>query len=152
MKYKNIFLIWLYADVILIICTLLSINLYDYFKRGVFVSGSISFKNILLIEGVGFIFTIPSLVFMLLFHLIYARSKNGSNSYVKPYILLIFCINFLYLIIFLILIGNKSFYENMFIVPCVFLVTTAAGFTAFYIEHKKIQRLIKYGKKEELIL
>ena len=149
MKYKNVFLIWLWADIILSISTLMGTKIYEYLQRNKFGSGNIDFKDLMLIIGVGVIFTLPSLVVMLVFHLIYFQNKKIITNYIKPYLLLIFCINFLYLLVSIIFWGvNRVLIEEFILIP-LFLFTTLAGFTAFFIEHKKIQRIISL-KEEEL--
>ena len=138
MKYKQVFFIWLLADVFLII-GVLCFGLYELLS-----GGSIRDTEIfLLMVAIGILASLPSLLIMLLFHLIYSRNAKDTQNYRMPYIALIISINIVYYLISLFGYSITGEFKLLF------MATTTAGLLAFYFVDRKIQKSLTV-KKEEL--
>jgi hypothetical protein len=129
MKYKHVFFIWLLADVFLA-AGLLCFGVYLSFTGG----NANDVSMLFMIMFYGLLVSLPSLVAMLLFHLLFQRIAVTPEKYVTPYITLIIVINILYL-----LIGVFSFHMttefNIF-----YIGSTLAGLLSFFIINKRIKK------------
>jgi hypothetical protein len=131
MRYKDIFLIWLWADIIIGLGTLLACLFTKNIANG-------EFDFALLIVGIGILFSLPSLAIMLIFHAIYSTNSNDKSNYLLPYTLLLLCINLGYYFAGYLYANeiNNDFGRG-------FICFTAfAGILAFYFIDKRIQRRI----------
>ncbi len=128
MKYKQVFFIWLLADAFLAavgLCFLVYIAVAD--------SNSDS-EIILLVIGIAFLLTLPSLIVMLLFHAVFAKYAKNPSNYASSYIILIVSINILYLVIDHIVFTMPGQFGY------VYIGTTAAGLLAFYLVDRRIKK------------
>ena len=89
----------------------------------------------LIVFGIGFLFTIPSLLILLIFRYFY--SKNGNLSNFVPYVLVIIFINFLYFITYYLSLDNFEIKWVAF-----FLLSTFCGLVALFIEYNKVKKSI----------
>ena len=130
MKYKQVFFIWLLADAFLI-AGLICFGIYELITGG---GGSDDAGIFLLAVGIGIGCSLPSLLAMLLFHLVYTKNAKQPAEYTMPYVAMIVCINMLYL-----LIGQYGFGMtpefNIF-----YVATTLAGLLAFYLVDRRIKK------------
>ena len=129
MKAKNIFLLWLWA------------NLMIGFWAGIFAltqEGPMNdgFIMCLVVFGIGFLFTIPSLIVLMVFHAFY--SNKNSISSIIPYVLIIVFVNFLYFITYY--FSYSYNFEMKWI--AFFLLSTFCGLVALFIEHNKVKKSI----------
>ena len=144
MKYKNVFLIWLWANVMLIVSAIILISLHYYLKDGMIDRLSGIYQNVFITSCLGFVSTIPSLILMLFFHLMYSKNKAEVSQYLRPYCILILSINLLYLLSYEIVFGLKRSWGGPITMPMIFILTNAAGLIGLYIEHNRIKKGIKY--------
>jgi hypothetical protein len=136
MSYKNVFFIWLWADIILIVLALI-------FAIGIYVTDgnqSGSTEILLMAIAYGFLLTVPSLLILLVFHYFFNTYASNTSNYKQPYLLLIISINIIYA-----LVGRYSF-----TMPATFsylhIITTLAGIAAFYLVDRKIHKAISVYK------
>lgn len=127
MRYKDVFLIWLLADMLL--ATGLVILSFFTLK---FAEGDAGMVLLMIIFGL--IISLPSLVAMLIFHAVY-KATIKNNYHHLPYLLLIFIINFLYW-----LFGNHGFKSIDINYGYFILLTTLAGSMAFVIVGWRIRK------------
>ena len=144
MRYLNVFLIWLWANMILIVAAAILINLHYYIKEGTIGNHIGLYQSIGITIFAGFLLTIPSLILMLIFHLLYSKNKSEVKEYLKPYCVLILSINMLYLIPYQMVFGLERTWGGPITMPMIFFLTNAAGLVGLYIEHKKITKETVY--------
>ena len=142
MRYLNVFLIWLWANMILIVATILIIVLDYYLTEGVDGVYNYFYEKMIITIVLGFLFTIPSLILMLVFHLFYSKNNYRKKDYLKPYCILIFCIYCFYLFAYLVFFGLDHVWGNIITISFIFFLTIAVGLMGMYIEHKKIKKRI----------
>ena len=140
MKYASVIVIWLWANLILIISAPLIFFIHHNIKEGTFISTTQLFTNTMLSIYGGFVFTIPSLVIMLVFHLSYSRGSSYLKDYFKPYCFLILCINVIYFVVFKFFSKSEFIPESNIELLIICLITTAAGLGGLYIEHKRLTK------------
>jgi chromate transport protein ChrA len=138
MKYKHVFLIWLFADILLVIGSLV------YATKDSLYGTTIFFGSFF-----GLLFSLPSLIIMLLFHAIYTKHAKNPNNYVLPYSLLILIINIIYLLVGYLWPINYETIYSFYNFYKIFIATTLAGFVSFYLVNRKIKKELK---KEENLL
>ena len=139
MKLKNVFYIWLWANMMLMFCG------FIYY---LFVSHGFSdvLSVTLFITVMGIMFTIPSLVVLTLFHFSYSSSKKSKINNFYPYFNIILFINFIYLIIYLAIGGYQEIEGILF-----FFLTTFCGIMALFIENDKVKKSILKIELEEIL-
>ena len=142
MRYLNVFLIWLWANMILIISAFILINLHYYLKDGIIGKDIGLYQNIGITILIGFLLTVPSLILMLSFHFLYSKNKSDVKDYLKPYCILILSINLLYLIPYKMIFGLERLWGGHITLPMIFFLTNAAGLVGLYIEQKKIRKRV----------
>jgi hypothetical protein len=128
MKYKQVFFIWLLADAFLAAAGLCFI-IYN----AITASGSDT-SIFLLVLGLAFLITLPSLIIMLLFHAVFTKQAKNPANYGPPYIILIVSINILYLVIGHIVFTMPGEFGY------VYIATTLAGLLAFYVVDRRIKK------------
>lgn len=134
MRYKDVFLIWLLADMLL--ATGLVILSFFTLK---FAEGDAGMVLLMIIYGL--IVSLPSLVMMLIFHTVYkAIIKNNNDQF--PYLVLILIINFLYW-----LIGNPGYKAIDMNYGYFILLTSLAGSIAFVIVGWRIRKRLSGADK-----
>lgn len=127
MKYKDVFKVWLYADVILMLLVLVAAAVIT--GEGIDDGG---FVLLAVLVGAGL--SLPSLIALLCFHSWYSNKKEEKEKFVTSYVAAIISINILYFLI-------SVFLFNIDIKPALlYLVTTGAGLISFYIVYKQINR------------
>lgn len=134
MKYTHVVFIWLLADV------LLGIGSFVYATRYNEYGTTMLFWSV-----TGFIYSLPSLLIMLIFHIFYEKYAKNPANYVLPYSILILGINILYLsagFIFSIDGSDSIYHFNSFYK--IFIATTVAGFLSFYLVNMKIKKNNKH--------
>ena len=129
MKYKHVFLIWLIADLFLAF-GLLCFVIYEQIDGG----DKNDMGMFLLIAGYGIVVSLPSLVTMLLFHLLYTNNVKDTANYRQPYIALIIGINILYLLIGQVGFGMTGEFNTFYV------GSTLAGLLAFYLIDRRIKK------------
>ena len=134
MRYKDVFLIWLLADMLL--ATGLVIISFFTLK---FAEGDAGMVLLMIIYGL--IVSLPSLVMMLIFHTVY-KAIVKNNNYRLPYLVLIFIINFLYW-----LIGNPAYKSIDMNYGYFILLTTLAGSIAFVIVDRRTRKRLSGADK-----
>ena len=127
MKSKNVFLLWLWANLMIGFWA----GVFALTKEGPMNDG---FIMCLIVLGIGFLFTIPSLIVLMIFNHFYSQ-KNISNNFI-PYVLIIVAINFLYFIIYY--FSSSYNFEIRWI--AFFLLTTFCGLVALFIEYNKAKK------------
>ncbi len=130
MKYKQVFFIWLLADVFLLL-GLLCFVFYELFTGG----NKNDTEIFLLVAGYGILVSLPSLIIMLLFHFIFTKNAKDVNNYIVPYIALIISINILYMLIGQFTFGMTGEF-NIF-----YIGSTLAGLLAFYLVDRKVKKI-----------
>jgi uncharacterized membrane protein YdjX (TVP38/TMEM64 family) len=128
MKYKQVFFIWLLADAFLAL-GLLAFAFYEQFTGG----AKDDFGMFLLVAAYGICISLPSLIVMLLFNLVYTNNAKEGSDHRAAYILLIISINILYLVIGQLYGMTGEF--NYF-----YIASTAAGLLSFYLVDKKARK------------
>ncbi len=126
MKFKNVFQLWFWADLILALgVTIVAL----FIESGDFKD----FGFLLLVYFYGAIVSLPSLAAMLIFHAIYSANKSDTSNYVEVYSVVIVAINAIYMAVsyFSMHLGREF---NMF-----YIGTTVAGFISLYIVHRRIK-------------
>lgn len=136
MKYKQVFFIWLLADVFLAL-GLLSFVIYEQFTGGNANDMEMFFWVLLY----GFVVSLPSLLLMTLFHFIFIKNAKTPANYAMPYITLIISINILYLLMGQFGFGITGEFKIFYI------GSTLAGLIAFYVVDKQIKKAV--AVKEE---
>ena len=128
MKYKQVFFIWLLAD------AFLALGLLAFFGYEQFTGGAKDdFGMFLLVAAYGICISLPSLIVMLLFNLVYTKNAKAGADHRPAYISLIISINVLYLLIGLVCGMTSEF--NYF-----YTASTAAGLVSFYLVDKKARK------------
>jgi chromate transport protein ChrA len=127
MRWKDVFLIWLLADVLLAAGSLIAVLITGGVRNDLEI-----FPFVLLY---GFLVTLPSLAAMLLFHAVYSHVKKNETYQVLPYLLLVLSINLIY---WLVWIFTFRHYENF--QTWLILCTTIAGLIALAIVHLRIKK------------
>lgn len=126
MKYKDVFKIWLYADVILLLLLIAAAVISgENINDGGFV---------LLAMLIGTGLSLPSLVALSCFYLWHNNKVGSSENFVASYIAAIVSINILYFLSSIILF-DFDFEEAL-----LYLVTTASGLASFYLVYKQVKR------------
>lgn len=128
-KYKDVFLLWFLADLILgvgLFLTMFAINFSDGTKNN-------DYGMFLFVLVYGLLISIPSLVAMLIFHYFYNQKSMLKKDYLKVYSLVILGINVVYMLCsyFIFKMGGEF---NLF-----YLFSTIAGFISLYLVHLKIK-------------
>lgn len=126
MKYKDVFKIWLYANVILAI----GIAVFSFLTNG--QNGVI--WSALLVTGILFFFSLPSLIALCCFHAWYSNKAEENGNFAASYIAAIVSINILYFL------SSIIFFDIDFELALLYLATTAAGIISFYIVYKQVKR------------
>ncbi len=131
MKYKNVFLIWLWADLFLIVVAVC------FWLAGLIRDSVVSddFTIFLLAIGIGILFSLPSLVIMLLFHTVFIKKSKNPAAWFKPYLVLILAINILYFVIV------KIAYDIENNLMLFFLFSTISGLLALFLMSRRIKNL-----------
>ena len=136
MKFKHVFQLWFWADLILAaggsIFALIVSN-------GDF--SSIGFALLIALYGIGI--SLPSLIMMLIFHSIYSRNDRDTSNYVEVYSIVILVINVLYLVVsyFPMHLGKEF--------SLLYIGTTAAGFLSLYIVHRRIKKALAIAEERD---
>ena len=136
MKPKNIFRLWVWANLMIGFWT----AIFTFFQDELFYNDAGIY---LLALGIGFVFSVPSLIILMIFQNFYTK-KNVETNFV-PYILIIVLINFLYLVGYY--ISDKSYDLN---VIYFFFLTTFCGIVAFFIENNKVTNTNTLIKNDEI--
>ena len=141
MKPTNIFRIWLWADLMIgfwssIFYLIDNKNSNDFGERTVYL--------FLVAIVIGFLFTIPSIMLLLVFQHYHTKNKGNATDIIKPYLLFIVFINVLYLLPILFM-GSTELDTLSF-----FLLTTFCGFVAFFIEYTKVKKNILSVEIDEI--
>jgi hypothetical protein len=129
-KYKHVFLLWFWADLILAIGLFVA-----YFAVGFYNSAKNNdYGMYLFVLGYGLVISIPSLIAMLIFHSLYNQKSILKKNYFKVYSLVILVVNLLYLLCsyFIFKMGGEF--------SLLYLFTTLAGFISLYLVHLKIKK------------
>jgi hypothetical protein len=129
-KYKHVFLLWFWADLILVIGGLIALfgtNMLNGFKNT-------DFGMTLLVFGYGLVLSLPSLIVMLIFHYFYSKKSLLKKNYFKVYSLVVIAINILYALCSYFIFKMQGEFGLLFI------FTTIAGFIALYLVHLKIKK------------
>jgi protein-S-isoprenylcysteine O-methyltransferase Ste14 len=129
MKYKHVFFIWLLADAFLAaggLCFLAYTAVTESARDG---------EIFFLVIGIGILFSLPSLIVMLIFHAVFTNNAKDPANYFSPYIILIVTINILYLVIGRIVFTMPGEFGY------VYIGTTLAGLLAFYLVDRKIKKI-----------
>lgn len=141
MKYWHVFLTWFWADVILGIGLSTYFILLSHFDIENLLS---AFPAFVVFGFFGIMYSLPSLLFMLIFHFFYENYLKKHMHYVIPYILLILFINTCY-----VMVGKfaPDKYQPVYISLAymrywyyIFTPTTLAGFLSFYLVNRKIKK------------
>ena len=138
MKLKNVFLIWLWANLMLAFCTVVYCT-YDNLS----VTNGIS--NAFAYMVYGFIFTIPSLIALLIFQFVYSSNKKNKTNNLFPYLKVVLGINFTYFLIYLVGGGYNEIRGIFF-----FILTTICGVLAICIEYNRAKENKKNIEAEEI--
>ena len=137
MKYKNVFLIWLWANLIICVIGFILCPLYFISEDGLDVDYLDLFSAEGMVMGIGFLVTIPSLIILLVFHHFYSKYKIEKTSYISHYGLIIIIINCVYLITFVILTDEKISWGSIIIILLILTITIAAGLVSLYLDNKR---------------
>ena len=140
MKYKQVFFIWLIADLFLAL-GLLSFVIYELFTGGNANDMEMFFWVLLY----GFVVSLPSLLLMTLFHFIFIKNAKTPANYPIPYIALIISINILYLLMGQFGFGMTGEF-NVF-----YIGSTLAGLIAFYVVDKQIKKTAAAKEKNTVV-
>jgi hypothetical protein len=135
MRWKDVFMIWLWADVLLGAGAVI----FAIFTSAMFTGGPVLMLLVLLY---GLLISLPSLVIMLLFHAI-CRRKSSSN-YFWPYTMLILSVNIAYWITGTYFLGYTNT-EYIAFIGC----TILAGLLGFAIVNNTIQKREKQNVMEQ---
>lgn len=130
MKFKHVFLLWFWADLILAIGTLfvmIGINQFNGVKNS-------DFGMLLLVFGYGLVLSLPSLVTMLIFHYFYSQKSLLKKSYFKVYSLVVLSINIVYTFC------SYAIFKMQGEFGLLFIFTTISGLLSLYLVHFKIKR------------
>ncbi|MBP6432025.1 MAG: hypothetical protein KA319_09670 [Ferruginibacter sp.] len=130
MKYKHVFFLWIWANLILALGALLTVFVVSL----PFGSRNNDWGMFLLVFAYGFFISLPSLVTMLCFHYFYSQKSILKKDYFKVYSLVILVVNVLYLLCsyFIFKMGGEF--------SLLYLFTTLAGFISLYLVHLKIKK------------
>ena len=137
MKLINVFLIWLWANLMLAFCTVL-------YSTYVNLSVTNGIGNAFAYMVYGFFFTIPSLVALVIFQYVYSSNKKSITNNLFPYLKVVLGINFTYFLIYLIGGGYNEIRGIFF-----FIFTTICGVLAFCIEYSRVIANKKSIEKEQ---
>ena len=129
MKYKQVFFVWLLADAFLAL-GLLAFFIYEQFDGG----NKNDLGMFLMVAGYGICISLPSLVALLLFHLLYSKNVKEGADHSMAYIALIISINILYLLIGQYGIGMTGEFNYFYI------ASTLAGLLSFYLVDRKVKK------------
>ncbi len=131
MKYKDIFLVWLLAEIILAIGAFLAIIAQTIYSSASFDR---DYGMLLLVVGLSLLWSSPSLVVMLGFHYYNSKKHPFQKNYFKTFSILIIVINIVYA-----LCSRFIFTMNIEFL-LYFIFTTIAGLLALCVIHYKIKR------------
>ncbi len=147
MKYKHIFLIWFWADVLLgfgfILFSIVKLILYS--PHNIEISSLVGSTIVFGVMGV--LYSLPSLLTMLGFHFIYDKYLRNSMNHIVYYLLVILFINSCY-----VLVGKfaPEKYQPIYILYeysrywyYIFIPTTLAGLLSFFLVTRKISMVSK---------
>lgn len=137
MKPTNIFQIWLRANLIIGFGFIAFVILKDGWRQN-------SLVECFGLFGLLFVFTIPSLITLWIFHHFYLDKKLVEIT--VPYVSMILLINFLYLGI--IYLSSSFSLETKWIFYILF--TTICGILSFFIEYYKVKKYISKIETEEI--
>jgi hypothetical protein len=139
MTFRNVFQLWFWADLILLLGGIIFALVIS--------SGDLNVIGFVLLVAVyGVAVSLPSLIAMLIFHSVYYRKGRDTANYVQVYIIVILVINVLYLLV------SYFFYEDMGAsFDFVYIGTTVAGLISLFIVDKRIKKaepiLVEEGEK-----
>jgi hypothetical protein len=131
MKYKHVFLIWFWADLILAIVTGI-VALFVGDRSSTFFSGDISMFFLEIAFGV--YVSLPSLAVLLLLYYFYNKNSLLKKDYFKIYAILILCINLVYAMFSYGVFTMKREFGLFYI------FSTVAGLLALYLVDLKIKK------------
>ena len=136
MKSKNVFRIWLWANLMIAFgAFIFTFSQGESLKEGA--------GTYLLFLGIGFLFSVPSLIILMIFENFYPKKNEGNN--IVPYILIILLINILYAIVYF---TFNRFYNSEGIY--FFILTTICGIAALFIEYNIAKKNTNKFAKEEI--
>ncbi len=136
MRWRDVCLIWLLADVLLAAGTVTVVLVSP--------KGTGDMELLWLVLGYGFLVTLPSLAAMLLFYAVYSQARKGKAYHVSHYILLILAINLLYWLAARV----TNFYIVSFDIRLI-LCTTIAGLIALaFVHRRKVNRTLPVVAKD----
>ena len=144
MKYKNVFLIWLWANVIICVTGFISCTLYFISKDGLKVDYLDLFSAEGMVMGIGLLVTIPSLIILMVFHHFYSIYKIEKTNYLSHYSLIIIIINFIYLVAFVIITDEMITWRSIIIILPTLLITIGAGLVSLYLDNKRRAKRINH--------
>lgn len=144
MKYRNIFRIWLWANMIICVTGFILCILYFISEVGLNIDYLDLFSAEGMVMGIGFLVTIPSLIILLVFHHFYSKSKIEKTNYLSHYGLIIIIINFIYLIAFVILTDETITWRSVIIILLILIITIGAGLVSLYLDNKRRAKQINH--------
>lgn len=126
LNYFSIFRIWFYANLILsslfiVFAIILTLSTHD---------GIYDFETVTMVIAYGFMLTIPSLIVLLLSHIIFSRLFIDKITIYNFYTYVIVFINAVYFLV-------TEFKNPSFLVLILYLLTTAAGLFSLKIVSRK---------------
>jgi heme exporter protein D len=130
MKYKHVFLLWLWADLILglgTILTVLFMNITSGFAGG-------DYAMILWVVLFGVAVSIPSLIALLIIHSIYIKNSLLKLNYFNLYSIAILCINIIYSL------SSYFIFDMKGELNLLFFFSTLAGFISLFLIRMKIKK------------
>ncbi len=132
MRWKDVFLVWLWANLLIGAGT----ALYAFFTSGMATD---EFGIILMVGLYGLLITLPSLIILFIFHAAYTYKNKLRENYLLHYSVLVIFINLAYWLV--------SAYTSRFItdeiVAVFFLYTTFAGILALQLVNRRINKRIR---------
>ncbi len=131
MKYKHIFLVWFFAEIILAIAAFFVLLAQSIYSAGSF---NRDYGMLLLVVGLSLLWSSPSLIVLLGFNYFYTKKHPYQKSYFKIYSVLIIAINIVYA-----LCSRFIFSMNVEFL-LYFIFTTIAGLLALYFICLKIKK------------
>jgi hypothetical protein len=131
MRWKDIFLIWVWANLLIGAGTAIA----AFFMSDMEVD---AFPIILMVGIYGLLITLPSLGIMCIFHAAYTYSNKLRQNYLVHYSLLIISINIVYWVVAVYM--GRFYMDEM--VTAFFLYTTFSGILALLLVNHRIKKRI----------